>query len=36
VGLAWVIRPAACQVVPEVSRLRSSRTTSDQPRLARW
>jgi hypothetical protein len=36
VGLAWVIRPAACQVVPEVSRLRSSSTTSVQPRLARW
>src|ERR1700704_47263 len=30
------IRPAACQVVPEVSRSRSSRTTSFQPIRARW
>jgi len=28
--------PAACQVVPEVSRSRSSRTTSGQPIAARW
>ena len=32
---SWPIRPAACQVVPEVSRLRSSRMTSRQPSLAR-
>ena len=30
------IRPAACQVVPEVRRSRSSRTTSFQPMWARW
>ena len=29
------ISPAACQVVPEVSCLRSSSTTSDQPSLVR-
>ena len=29
-------RPAACQVEPEVSSLRSSSTTSDQPFLVRW
>ena len=28
--------PAACQVVPEVSRSRSSSTTSFQPMWARW
>src|SRR3546814_7182647 len=28
--------PAACQVEPAVSSLRSSSTTSDQPRFARW
>ena len=36
VGRAVVINPAACQVVPEVSWLRSSSTTSVQPRRARW
>src|SRR5690349_24942950 len=30
------IRPAACHVVPDVNRSRSSRTTSAQPSLARW
>src|ERR1700716_241986 len=30
------MRPAACQVVPEVSRSRSSRTMSFQPIRARW
>ena len=30
------ISPAACQVVPEVSRSRSSSTTSVTPRCARW
>jgi hypothetical protein len=29
-------RPAACQVDPLVSSLRSIRTTSDQPFFARW
>ena len=29
-------RPAACQVVPLVSVLRSSRTTSVQPNSVRW
>ena len=33
---AEVISPAACQVVPEVSWSRSSRTTSRQPRVVRW
>src|SRR5690349_9829559 len=28
--------PAACQVVPEVSRSRSSRTTSRHPKRPRW
>ena len=28
--------PAACQVVPEVSRSRSSSTTSPTPACARW
>ena len=32
----WPISPAACQVVPLVSCLRSNSTTSDQPSLARW
>ena len=35
VGRAVVIRPAACHVVPDVSWLRSSSTTSVHPRLAR-
>jgi hypothetical protein len=30
------ISPAACQVVPEVRRSRSSTTTSFQPAWARW
>src|SRR5882762_5563954 len=30
------MRPAACHVVPEVSRSRSSRTMSFQPITARW
>ncbi len=33
---SWPTRPAACQVEPEVRRLRSSSTTSRQPSLARW
>jgi hypothetical protein len=33
---AWVTRPAACHVVPEVSVFCSRSTTSLQPRLARW
>ena len=33
---AEVIRPAACQVVPDVSRSRSSRRTSSQPSRVRW
>ena len=31
-----VISPAACHVVPDVSRSRSSRSTSVQPACARW
>ena len=31
-----VISPAACHVVPEVRRSRSSSTTSVQPAWARW
>src|SRR5215469_7989339 len=30
------MRPAACQVVPEVRRSRSSSTTSFHPMAARW
>src|SRR3954451_23528398 len=30
------MRPAACQVVPDVRRSRSSSTTSRQPRCPRW
>ena len=32
---SWPMRPAACQVVPEVSRFLSSSTTSRQPSFAR-
>ena len=35
VARSWAIRPAACQVVPEVRRLRSS-STGSQPSFARW
>ena len=39
--MAWVprscmISPAACQVVPHVSRPRSGSTTSVRPSLVRW
>ena len=37
IGTPWVslTSPAACQVVPQVSFLRSKSAT-DQPALARW
>ena len=34
--VAETIKPAACQVVPEVNWSRSSKTTSSQPISARW
>ena len=36
VARSWGTRPAACQVVPQVSCRRSSSTTSVMPSLARW
>ena len=36
VARSCAINPAACQVVPDVSFFRSSRTTSVQPSFARW
>ena len=36
VARSWPTSPAACHVVPDVSFLRSRRTTSFQPRSVRW